>query len=164
MIGRMSPRRRRGTVLPAAGILIVASAVMLGWRDTQPIAPRDAAIPAAQWALPSPRHDDAEADAAVLRARRPWGGSTAFHDTEAPAAPPVAATWRLVGTIARDDRRLALVEVGPQPESKLEYRGIGDRLPDSSVVMQIEPDSITTQGGEGLPAGPIVHRLFEKKS
>jgi hypothetical protein len=163
VIGR-TRQARRGAAIALAGTALLTGAVVLGWNAGEPTAARETGAAAASWALPQQQRSDTEADAGVLRARRPWGGNGAFRDTEGLAPPPAVVPWKLVGTVARDDGRFALIQVGPQQGGKLEYRGIGDRLPDSSIVIQIEPDSITTREGADLAAAPIVHRLFQKKS
>ena len=164
MIGRLRLSGRRAGLIRLAGAVLLLAAIVLGWRAGHLRAPGDIGVVPAPWALPQRQSSDAEADAAILRARRPWGGSAAFSDPEVVRPAPAAPSWRLVGTVERDDGRFALIEIGTQPGARLEYRGIGEQLPDSSVVMQIDPDSITTQGGAGLPAGPIVYRLFQKKT
>src|SRR5207302_1777608 len=80
---------------------------------------------------------DTARDAAILRARRPWGGQVSFRDIDAAPPPPPAQPWTLVGTIVRDDRRFALIQIGPRGTGKLEYMGVGDKLPDGSRVEEI---------------------------
>lgn len=112
------------------------------------------------WSLPQAGSRDIERDLAVLTARRPWGGGEAFADIENPA--PVSAPWRLVGVVQRANQRFALILIGSGPGAKLEYRAVGDVLPDGNVLVQIGDDSATSGNDKSLTAGPRVHRLFEK--
>ena len=156
--------RRRHLQLSAAFATLFAAAVVLGWRaGGAPTAAPPAAVPA-PWALPQPTESAPARDAAVLKARHPWGGGGAFHDIDsAPAALAASRTpWQLAGIVERGNERYALILVGQGPSAKLEYRATGDSLPDGSVLVQIGADSATSEGGQPAPAGRRVHRLFEK--
>jgi hypothetical protein len=135
--------------------------VVLGWRAGRPGPAPQAAVDKTPWAVPAPAAADPARDAAILRARWPWGGTVAFRDIDAgpPAAP--SQPWALVGTIARDAERFALIRVGPGPAGRIEYRGVGDKMPDGSRLDEIAGDSVTTQAGGN--AAPVVHRLFDKR-
>jgi hypothetical protein len=164
MIGQRMPQGRRAAVLGTAGAVVMGAAILLGWNAARPPTALSSAVPPDPWALPRDQRSDTAANVAILRARRPWGGTAAFRDID--GAPPVQAAlpWRLVGTVVRDNVRFALIEIGPQPRGQLKYFGIGDRLPDSSIVVQIEADSITVQGRAGSPAESTIYRLFHKNS
>jgi hypothetical protein len=98
-----------------------------------------------------------------LSARHPWGGGAAFQSIDSPRPlPPATRPWRLVGVVERGEERLALVLVGQGPEVKLEYRAVGDSLPDGSVLVQIGTDSATSEGGQSATPERRVHRLFDK--
>jgi hypothetical protein len=153
--------RRRGPLLGVVGAALFLAAGILGWSARGSLVSHDNAPAADAWALPKQQSTDPEADAAILRARRPWGGSAAFHDTEAPLpVAPAASPWRFVGTVVRDNESFALIEIGKE----LKYLGTGDALPDNGIVMHIEQDSIVVQGPPGSPAGSITYRLFHKNS
>jgi hypothetical protein len=155
--------RRRGPLLGVIGAALFVTAGILGWSARGSLVSHDKAPTADAWALPKRPNTDTEADAAILRARRPWGGSAAFRDAEAvPAAPvaPASSPWRFVGTVVRDNESFALIEIGKE----LKYLGTGDALPDNGIVMRIEQDSIVVQGPPGSPAGAITYRLFHKNS
>ena len=149
--------------LAQLGLLTAAAfigALVLGWRagEIPPSAPAGEAP--MDWSLPPAGARNIEHDLAVLTARKPWGGGDAFADIENPA--PVSAPWRLVGVVQRADQRFALIMVGSGPGAKLEYRAVGDVLPDGNVLVQIGDDSATSGADKSLAAGQRVHRLFEK--
>jgi hypothetical protein len=163
MIGLPALGGRRAVQVACAAALLLTASVVLGWRAGRETTAAAASAAPTQWTLPGDGADNPERDAAILRARRPWGGGNAFHDIDSGPVIPTVQPWTLVGTIVRDDRRYALIRVGP-PSSKIEYRGIGEKLPDGSTVDAIDADGITTAGGSGRGAKPIVYRLFTKKS
>jgi hypothetical protein len=114
--------------------------------------------------LQRPASSDTAGDLAVLRSRKPWGGGTAFVDPEiAPAPMQNAEPWRLAGVIERDREALALILIGSGPTARLEYRAVGDRLPDGSVFVRIDADSATSQEGQPPAVVQHVYRLFENK-
>ena len=153
--------RRRLVQLGAAFAALFVGAVILGWRTGKAPSANPAAPGAlAAWTLPQVDVPQTARDAAILTARRPWGGASAFHDIDTPRAPP--APWRLVGIVQRGDERLALILVGQGPAAKLEYRKTGESLPDGSVLVQIGADSATSQNGQPSVAEQRVYRLFEK--
>ena len=164
MTGSSLPSRRRLIQLGAGFAVLLAGAVSLGWRAGEAPSSNAAAPATAPWALPQVRTQDPARDVATLTARRPWGGDTAFRDTESapPAYSPDAVPWQLAGIIERGGERFALILVGPGPAAKLEYRTIGDSLPDGSVLVQIGADSATSDGGKSAAADRRVYRLFEK--
>ncbi len=160
MIGsRLNPRRR--LQLSAAFAAFFAAAVILGWRTGGAPAAPPLATPAEAWTLPQLTASDPARDAAILKARRPWGGGAAFHDIDSPA-PASRAPWQLAGIVERGNERFALILVGQGPAARLEYRGMGDSLPDGSVLVQIGADSATSEGGQPAAAERRVYRLFEK--
>ena len=162
MIGTLSFAARRRLQLGAAFLALFGGAVLLGWRSG---APAGTALPAARsapWVLPQIVARDAARDAAILSARRPWGGASSFVDIDSPRPPPTVQPWQLAGVIERDNERLALVLIGRGPGAKLEYRAVGETLPDGSVLVQIGADSATSEGGQSAAAERRVHRLFDK--
>jgi hypothetical protein len=155
--------RRKTTLFGAAGAAVFLAAVALGWSDHGSLAARAAPAATDPWALPKTHQADAEADAAILRTRRPWGGAASFRDSETPAAAQSAtanAPWRFVGTVMRGNENFALIEVAGQ----LKYIAAGAALPDNGTVTQIEQDSIVVQRPAGSSAGPTTYRLFHKNS
>jgi hypothetical protein len=167
MIGRPFQRKYYGLPVAAAGLFALTLAVVLGWRAGQAQKVEPTVIGPAPWALPQARVSDPERDAAILRSRQPWGGTVAFRESEGqpPQLSPraIAVPWHLAGIVARGDDRFALIEVERKPDGRLEYFAVGDSLPDGTVLVQIYSDSIVSQGREAAAAGPVVHRLFEKK-
>jgi len=157
MIGFAALRGRPLLATGMAGLVLFAGAVALGWRAGEAPHLQAGQAPATQWVLPQLRTTDTEQDTAYLMTRRPWGGSTAFRD---PEAMPPTVSWQLAGVVGRDGRWFALVAVGPQPTAALQYRTIGERLPDDTVLVQIDTDSVTSEGPQGVRR---VHRLFEKR-
>jgi len=142
----------------AAATLLAAA---LGWQVGQPPTTAAPITTPANWALPTLAGRDPGPDAAILAARHPWGGRAGFRDVDAPAPAP-GSSWRLAGIVERGDERLALVLIGPGPTGRLEYRAVGDALPDGSVLVQIDADSATSEGGQSEAAGRRVYRLFDK--
>jgi hypothetical protein len=163
MIGSSAFPRARRVQFGAAFAALLAAAIILGWHAGAPPTAIAAAEAPAPWALPLVTPRDPAADAVILRARHPWGGRDAFRDPEVPPPPPPAATpWQLAGVIERGDQRLAFVLVGKGAAAKLEYRAVGDSLPDGSVLVQIDADSATSEGGKSAAAERRVYRLFDK--
>lgn len=167
MIGQALLRRRPGITFwsTGAGVAVLAVAVVLGWRSGQATDRVSAPAKPAAWELPQTVAENPERDAATLRTRHPWGGRASFHDIDAAPVMPaqIRQPWTLVGTVMRDAGRYALIRIGPQT-GKIEYRGIGEKLPDGSTVDKIDADGITTAGGQGRGAQPTLYRLFDKKS
>jgi len=162
MIGAASLRGRKTLLFGATGAAVFLASVALGWNDRGSLPARAAPVATDPWVLPKAKHADAEADAAILRTRRPWGGNTAFRDTDgaplATAASAASAQWRFVGTVMRDNENFALIEVAGQ----LKYVAAGNALPDNSTVTQIEQDSIVVQRPAGSSADSATYRLFHK--
>jgi hypothetical protein len=138
----------------------VAGAAVLGWRAGEvsqtAVRPETPVV----WSLPSPHADDTDSELATLAARKPWGGSNSFSESETPA--PISGAWRLVGIVQRGEQRYALVAIGAGPTAKAEYRTLGDTLPDGSKLVQIDVDSVTSSSTPPVPADRRVLRLFEK--
>ena len=156
---------RRGAVrfgLPVFLALLLA--VALGWRAGQATGVALAPVAATVWALPTQQTVSPEKEAGILRERHAWGGRAAFRDIDAGPAVPTGQPWTLVGTVLRDNRRFALIRMGPQPTGALEYRTAGEKMPDGSTLEQVDADSITISGGSGRRPGKTVFRLFEKRS
>jgi hypothetical protein len=162
----------------------VLMALFLGWGSGYtPPPPLTRAAPE-QWKLNPPAPPDAAKDLAALKARHPWsadmpgaasaaGGAGGADGPGAPADPK--AVWRLAGVIERGDERFALIAIGVEPSVTLEYKKIGDALPDGSVLVQITPNSATTGPSKAAPkdapnsidapdaSGQHIYRLFGSK-
>ena len=162
MIGAALLARRRPVQLAAAFAALLAAAAVLGWHAGAAPSSAAAAAAPARWALPPVNPRDPAHDAAILTARHPWGGGAAFRDIDTPVPASAAMPWHLAGIVERGDERLALVLVGNGPTAKLEYRAVGDSLPDGSVLVQIGADSATSEGGQSAAAERRVYRLFDK--
>jgi hypothetical protein len=161
MIGQSPFERRRVVVVGLSASLMFA--VVVGWRSGSAVGTSASPIPATAWELPHPKVADAEQEADTLRRLRPWGGQVAFNGSEAPTPVRAAAVaWRLVGTVARAAERYALISVGGQPNGHLEYRAIGELMPDGGKLLKIDADSVTVRGTDANSEG-VVYRLFDKK-
>jgi hypothetical protein len=164
VIGSSLFRGPRPVQLGLATGALAACAMILGWHAGKIPAPRAAPAPPTAWELQRPASSDTAGDLAVLRSRKPWGGGTAFVDPEiAPAPMQNAEPWRLAGVIERDREALALILIGSGPTARLEYRAVGDRLPDGSVFVRIDADSATSQEGQPPAVVQHVYHLFENK-
>jgi hypothetical protein len=165
VIGASLFRGPRQAQLGLATGALAACAMIIGWHAGKIPVPRATPAPPTAWELPRPAASDTAGDLAVLRSRKPWGGRTAFVDSEIAPAPQSqnAEPWRLAGIIERDHKALALILIGSGPTARLEYRAIGDRLPDGSVFVQIDADSATAQEGQPSAVVQHVYRLFENK-
>ena len=159
MTGSALLRGRRLMQLSIACGALLVVAILAGWHTGDAPADGAARLAPAAWTLPSPNVRDPEQDVAIINLRQPWGGRAAFRDPEL-APLPGNAVWRLAGIVERGGERLVLIMVGP--EARLEYRSVGESLPDGSVLVQIDLDSATSQRGQSGAAERSVHRLFEK--
>jgi hypothetical protein len=161
MTGSALLRGRRLMQLSIACSALLVVAILAGWHAGDAPADEAARLAPAAWTLPSPNVRDPEQDVATINSRQPWGGRAAFRDPEL-APPPGNAVWRLAGIVERGGERLVLIMVGPGAGAMLEYRSVGESLPDGSVLVRIDPDSATSQRGQSVTAERSVHRLFEK--
>lgn len=161
MTGPGIPGKRRVVLLCFGCGALACAAAGAGWRTGAIAAKPNPPPHRLAWELPKPSVRDTDADLRVLGTRRPWtGGALLRTITAAPVAP--ALPWRLVGIAERDNEPMALILVGMGPSAGLEYRGVGDRLPDGSVLVQIGADSATSEQGPSSAAQRRVYRLFEK--
>lgn len=131
-----------------AAIAIVA-AMFLGWQRGEMLVPPAAAPVAERWTLPAATEEDANKEMSFLSERHPWGGGR-DKPGETPVGPDKInrTTWRLAGIVERTEGRFALVAIGPPGTANLEYRALGDQLPDGSRLVEITPDSATSEGVE----------------
>lgn len=163
MMHRPPFQRRQVVVVGLGASLMLTVSVVFGWRDGSAAGANAAPVPATAWELPHPNVTDPEQEADTLRRLRPWGGQAAFNGSEAPApVQPAAAAWRLVGTVERATERYALISVAGQPNGRIEYRAVGDLMPDGAKLLKIDADSVTVRGPDASSKG-VVYRLFEKK-
>jgi len=160
MTGSALLRGRRLMQLTIACGALLVGAILAGWHAGDAPVDDAARLASAAWTLPSPNVRDPEQDVAIINSRQPWGGRAAFRDPELP--PSGNAVWRLAGIVERGGELFALIMVGPAAGGRLEYRSVGESLPDGSVLVQIDPDSATSQRGQSVTAERSVHRLFEK--
>jgi hypothetical protein len=157
------------------GGIAVVVAVFLGWQTGQisvPAIPPPAAI---AWVLPSRQIEDSARDLAILSTRRPWTDAFLAARSAAPGAagarqPGAAqpsgakpAVWRLAGIGQRPGEKFALIAIGEGGAVKLEYRRIGDLLPDGSTLVQITPDNAVAEPA-GTSGEQRVYWLFRRKS
>jgi hypothetical protein len=148
--------------IPAGFIL--ACAVVLGWSAGDIIVPQPPLPPPTRWSLPRLRPADPARDLAVITAGRPWNRSDATGAGTQPQTPaiPTPPSWRLAGIAKRSTKSVALIAKGSAPTAQIDYLRVGDRLPDSSVIVALSPDSITTKGGK-QPSTRTIYRLFGAK-
>jgi hypothetical protein len=153
-----------------SGVAAVVSA-FLGWQAGQisvPAGPPPAATP---WVLPPRPTEDPARDLAILTARGPWTNAfllarSAGIGSEQPEAarasnskPPV---WRLAGIVQRPGENFALIVIGQPDAAKLEYRRVGDSLPDGSTLVQITSDNAVAEPA-GSSGEQRVYWLFRGK-
>jgi hypothetical protein len=143
---------------------IFACAVVLGWNAGDIIVPQPPPLPPTRWSLPRLRPADPARDLAVITAGRPWNRSDAAGTGAQPQMPviPTLLSWRLAGIAKRSTESVALVAKGSAPTAQIDYLRVGDRLPDSSVIVALSPDSITTEGSK-QPSTRTTDRLFGAK-
>lgn len=145
------------------GVIFLCS-VFLGWNAGDTPIPPAVRVAPAPWSLPQAEVPESAKDLAIVTSGHPWNRGSASADAGASPAPAAAApTWRLAGIIQRNDQRFALIASGPDAAAKLDYLGIGDALPDGSVLVDIMQDSAAVEGGKAPAAGRRVYRLFDKK-
>ncbi|HZT87012.1 MAG TPA: hypothetical protein VFA12_03515 [Stellaceae bacterium] len=142
---------------PAA--VIAACAGLLGWNageTTLPAMPTPAATP---WALPPPNREDPGRDLAVLTQRKPWNPGLLGTAKTPQNAPP---SWRLAGIVRRGDSAFALIEIGSGAAAKLEYKRVGETLPNGGTLAALSADSAVVKDGKDSP-GEKVYKLFDRK-
>jgi hypothetical protein len=183
----------RRTMIRLAGVAVVliAGAVVLGWRAGETAVPPLPPLAKDAWSTVTASADDPVKDFQIMRGRHPWTGfldmTKRLQVNRGPAAAAAAAArrpapvkpkvpWRLAGIILRGDESFVLIATGQAAKTTLEYRRVGDSLPDGSILVQIMPDSAKTQPAPSAappsenPEAPppekpetIVYRLFDKK-
>lgn len=151
-----------------SGVAAVVSA-FLGWQAGQISVPARPPSPPTPWELPAQPAADPTKDLAILTARRPWtnaflaAGANAAQGAAAGASGSPAVEWRLAGIVERPGENLALIVIGQAGAAQLEYRRIGDALPDGSTLVQITPDTAVTKPA-GSSGEQRVYWLFRGKS
>jgi hypothetical protein len=153
-----------GRRLAALAAIAVAIAAFLGWQaGNTPVEPGPA-LAATRWSLPTHAANEPDRDLAILNSRRPWntpeGGLSALgaNGSSASVGSAPAASWRLAGIVGRADGNFAMIAIGPPNTMKLEYRAVGDKLPDGSTLVAITPEGAAIRSdGE---AEPRLLRLF----
>jgi hypothetical protein len=148
----------------------VALSAFLGWQAGETAVPASSRLASAKWALPTVVPEDPAKDVAALTARHPWssqfGATDGANGANGPgAAPgtPAPVPWRLAGIVERPDGRFVLIANGQPGAIKFEYRGVGDKLPDGSTLVEITSDNAVTEAG-GAPGEQRVYWLFRRKS
>lgn len=133
--------------LLAGGATTVA--LWLGWQAGEtPVTPTPNPPPA-RWAMPEKPAEDPARDLAILTARRPWtnaitglaGAAQPGQNPGGIGAPGAPPEWRLAGIVERSDGNYVLIATGQPGSTKIEYRRVGDSLPDGSTLVDIGPDS-----------------------
>jgi len=181
MIKPALPSRRVLLRLGAVALVLTAGSAALGWRAGETPLPPPSAIPKESWELREIKPEDTTTLVGVLAARHPWAG---FIDaskrpdlrraarTPPKRPPPPPPPWRLAGIVQRGDESFVLIATGQAAQTKIEYRRVGESLPDGSILVQILPDSAKTQPASAAPDSDDsppenpetrVYRLFDKK-
>ena len=180
MIKPALPSRRVLIRLGVVALVLTAGSAALGWKAGETPLPPPSAIPKESWELREIKPEDTATLVAVLAARHPWGG---FIDASKrpevrrnvrtpPKRPPPPTPWRLAGIVQRGDESFVLIATGQAAQTKIEYRRVGDSLPDGSIIVQILTDSAKTQAASAAPDSDDsppenpetrVYRLFDKK-
>jgi hypothetical protein len=151
-----------------SGIAAIVSA-FLGWQSGQILVPAGPPLAPTPWELPPRSTEDPTRDLAILTARRPWtnafleAGAGPAQAEPTGAASSRAAAWRLAGIVQRLGENLALIAIGQPDAAKLEYRRVGDSLPDGSTLVQITSDNLVTKS-LGPSGEQRVYWLFRGKS
>ena|SRR5579863_5028408 len=156
----------RLAVLSGVAALVAA---YLGWQAGQVSVSAGPPLAPTRWELPAQSTEDPTRDLAILTERRPWtnaflaaGAGSVQRGPAGPAnSPPIA--WRLAGIVRRPSENLALIIIGEASAAKLEYRGVGDVLPDGSTLVQITSETAVTKPAEAS-GEQRVYRLFRGKS
>lgn len=163
MTGRETNWRR----LAALGTAAVAIAVFLGWQAGSMTVDPISLPPPGRWSMPAHPAENLARDRAILDARRPWGDPYASQSgggpnglaTSARPGSAQALQWRLAGVVERPSGNFALIAKGPPRAEHLEYRAVGDKMPDGSTLVAITAESATVEGA-GAEAERRVLRLF----
>jgi hypothetical protein len=159
-----------------SGVAALVSA-FLGWQAGQISVSAGAPPAPTPWELPSRPTEDTARDLAILNARHPWtnpllaagagaglpGAAGGAGAAGAGASNPKPAVWRLAGIVQRPGEDFALIVVGEPGAAKLEYRRVGDSLPDGSTLVQITADNAVTKSA-GSTGEQRVYWLFRGKS
>lgn len=156
---------RRLAIRPLAGAAGLALAVGLGWLDAPATAPPAYAPPAEAWSLPTLAQSQSGRGLAEVTALRPWSADRrpAAPPNPSPTAGPAPEGWRLAGIVLRGEERFVLITGGSVNSQDVEYKRVGDTLPDGSIILQISQDSVITEGGASSPGGRTTHRLFDSR-
>jgi hypothetical protein len=182
MIGLQSSMRRNLLRIAGVAVVLVAVAVGVGWRAGKTEVPPLPPLPKDSWSLPKADAEDTAKDLAVMKGKHPWTGfldmtkrvtlnkrsatQTPARTAPRPAPARPQVPWRLAGVIQRGDESLVLIATGKEPKTILEYKKVGDSLPDGSILVQIMSDSAKTQAPaseSSTSEDPKIYRLFDKK-
>jgi len=182
MIGFGSTAQRTLVRIAGAAVVVFVVAVTLGWRAGETAVPPLPPLAKDNWSLPKVQAEDTVKDLAIMKGKHPWTGfldMTKRLTLERPnaakpapvvrkAPPKPKVPWRLAGIIQRGEESFVLIATGQAAKTKLEYRHVGDSLPDGSILVQIMPDSAKTQSPSSDSSASdnpetSVYRLFDKK-
>jgi len=143
------------TRLVFLGVLLIVSAMVVGWADVE--IPSPTAGPAAArvpGALQDSRKPNVENDLRILAERRPWGAdlpTTQSAPTAASNAQTVSpGSWRIGGIMRIGDADFLVLLVQPQPNAAFFFRylTIGDSLPDGQVMERMADDNVQVRKGD----------------
>ena len=133
----------------AAAALLVAT-IVVGWLQTGIAQDGDRIVAAREsWSEPSTQSKDPGAVLARLAQHPLWRIEPRQNaGVAAPSLPP-ATKWHLAGVIADRDHPSAVIFVERQgaPGEGLQYRQVGDQLPDGARLVAISVTSITVESG-----------------
>jgi hypothetical protein len=180
MIGSQIVRRN---LIRIAGVAVVAlvGAVALGWRAGETVVPPLPPVAKDAWSLPKSQPEDIDKDLALMKGKHPWTGFLNMDKrvtlnrrpenappVRPPSRPKPKVPWRLAGIIQRGEESFVLIATGQAAKTTLEYKRVGDSLPDGSILVQIMADSAKTQAPSSESSASqdpqtSVYRLFDKK-
>lgn len=143
------------TRLVLLGVLLIVSAVIVGWADVEipspTVGPSAARVPGA---LQDSRKPNVENDLRILAERRPWGADLPTAQSAPTAASNVqtvsSGSWRIGGIMRIGDADFLVLLVQPQPNATFFFRylTVGDSLPDGQVIERMADDSVQVRKGD----------------
>ena len=158
-----------------AALIGIATALsaFAGWQAGQPVVPPTPLPAPTPWELPRQKSEDSARDLRILTTRLPWDGGPlkAVAAISAPGRPGARGTpasskpsneWRLAGIVQRSDENFVILAIGPPNALKFEYRQVGNKLPDGSVLIEITADRAVTRRGTSLTERQT-YSLFHRK-
>lgn len=137
-----------------AALLVIG---LIGWQQAESrlAEPQLRVRSSNTWSLPNMGRQDPDAAIAALNLYPIWGPRVKKVVKKAAPAATEKKLDQITGIIAEGDKLYAVVTVGG---IDIFRRGVGETLPDGSLVEEISPTSVTVS----LNAEKRVYRFFEK--